>query len=51
MKIKRKRWKNVAAAMLLLCVVLTGCGMSGERNIKLRIWILQCSVKKRFRKN
>ena len=36
MKIKRKRWKNVAAAMLLLCVVLTGCGMSGERNIKLR---------------
>ncbi len=22
--------------MLLLCVVLTGCGMSGERNIKLR---------------
>mgnify|MGYP002733480531 FL=1 len=36
MKIKRRRWKNVAAAMLLLCVVLTGCGMSGERNIKLR---------------
>ena len=36
MKIKRKRWKNVAAAMLLLCVVLTGCGMSGEGNIKLR---------------
>ena len=36
MKIKRKRWKNVAAAMLLMCVVLTGCGMSGERNIKLR---------------
>ena len=36
MKIKRKRWKNVAAAMLFLCVVLTGCGMSGERNIKLR---------------
>lgn len=36
MKIKRKRWKNVVAAMLLLCVVLTGCGMSGERNIKLR---------------
>lgn len=36
MKIKRKRWKNVATAMLLLCVVLTGCGMSGERNIKLR---------------
>ena len=36
MKIKRKRWKNVAAAMLLLCVVLTGCGMSGERSIKLR---------------
>lgn len=36
MKIKRKRWKNVAGAMLLLCVVLTGCGMSGERNIKLR---------------
>lgn len=36
MKIKRKRWKNVAAAMLLLCVVLTGCDMSGERNIKLR---------------
>ena len=36
MKIKRKLWKNVAAAMLLLCVVLTGCGMSGERNIKLR---------------
>ena len=36
MKIKRKRWKNVAAAMLLLCVVLTGCGMSGERNNKLR---------------
>lgn len=36
MQIKRKRWKNVAAAMLLLCVVLTGCGMSGERNIKLR---------------
>ena len=36
MKIKRKRWKNVAAAMLLLCVVLNGCGMSGERNIKLR---------------
>lgn len=35
MKIKRKRWKNVAAAMLLLCVVLTGCGMSGEGNIKL----------------
>lgn len=26
----------MAAAMLLLCVVLTGCGMSGERNIKLR---------------
>ena len=36
MKIKRKRWKNVAAAMLLLCVVLTGCEMSGEGNIKLR---------------
>lgn len=36
MKIKRKRWKNVAATMLLLCVVLTGCGMSGEENIKLR---------------
>ena len=36
MKIKRKRWKNVAAAMLLLCVVLTGSGMSGEGNIKLR---------------
>ena len=36
MKIKRKRWKNVAAAMLLLCVVPTGCGMSGEGNIKLR---------------
>lgn len=36
MKIKRKRWKNVAAAMLLLCVVLTGCRMSGEGNIKLR---------------
>ena len=36
MKIKRKQWKNVAAAMLLLCVVLTGCRMSGEGNIKLR---------------
>ena len=36
MKIKRKRWKNVAAGKSLLCVVLTGCGMSGERNIKLR---------------
>ena len=36
MKIKRKRWKNVAAAMRLLCGVLTGCGMCGERNIKLR---------------
>lgn len=36
MKIRRKRWKNVAAAMLLLCVVLTGCGMSKDGNIKLR---------------
>ena len=36
MKIKRKRWKNVVAAMLLLCVVLTGCGMSWGGNIKLR---------------
>ena len=36
MKIKRKQWKNVAVAMLLLCVVLTGCRMSGEGNIKLR---------------
>lgn len=36
MKIRRKQWKNMAAAILLLCMMLTGCGMSGEGNIKLR---------------
>lgn len=33
---QEKTVEKCAAAMLLLCVVLTGCGMSGERNIKLR---------------
>ncbi len=36
MKMKRKRWKNVTVAVLLLCMILTGCGMPGGENIKLR---------------